>query len=230
MPHLQRAFQLHNRLQGLEPKRDTIAHVFDQLQQGVVLLDAKGNMLLVNLAASAIFASEKALRLTPQGLVASIPFENSQLNALVQGAINTGNGNGLHSGGAIAITRDGLRPSLQVLVTPLRTKMVHLGKNVPVALIFVSDPERKPLSDSAMLAQLFGLTPAECRLAMSLAVGDSLKDAAGCSGLRQSTLRSQLKSIFAKTNTKRQSELIRLLLLAPSRSVRTGTTAMPNRE
>ncbi len=86
---------------------------------------------------------------------------------------------------------------------------------MPVAAIFIHDPEGKPVSNSTVFAQLFGLTRAETRLAQILASGQSMKDAAALLGVAQSTLRSQLKSIFAKTNTNRQGELVRLLLLAP---------------
>jgi DNA-binding CsgD family transcriptional regulator/PAS domain-containing protein len=227
-PHLQRAIQLQNRIQGLERRGDAAADVLDQLRQGVVLLDAKGNVLLVNQAAKTILSGERALRLTCRGLVAAIPSENRRLSALIQGAIDTGCRLGLHSGGAMQISRYGSRRPLQVLVTPLRTKSIYLGKDVPVAAIFVSDPECTALCDPTFYAQLFGLTGAEARLAEILASGINLKDAADQLGLALSTLRSQLKSIFAKTNTNRQSELVRLLLLTLTQSSQTRTVLSGN--
>jgi DNA-binding CsgD family transcriptional regulator/PAS domain-containing protein len=215
MPHLQRAFQLHSRIQRLEREGSTASEALGHLQQGVVLLDAKGHVLLVNRAASALFAREKSLKLTPSGLMAAVPSENRQLTRLIEGAIATGNHNGMDSGGAMSISRSGFRHRLQVLVTPLRTKTIHIGKDLPVAAIFISDPDLKPVSNFTAFAQLFGLTRAETRLAQILASGQSMKDAAARLRVAQSTLRSQLKSIFAKTNTNRQSELVRLLLLAP---------------
>jgi DNA-binding CsgD family transcriptional regulator len=211
LPHLQRAFQLHNRIQGLERKGAAAADVLDHLEQGVVLLDAKGRVLLVNRAANAILAAEKALRLMPHGLVAAVPCENRQLSRLIQEAIATGKGLGLDAGGAMTISRDGQRTPLHVLIAPLRTKAIHLGRDVPVAAIFISDPDRKPGSNGASFVQLFGLTRAEARLAEILAGGESLRDAADKLGVAQSTVRSQLKAIFGKTNTNRQSQLVRIL-------------------
>lgn len=218
VPHFKRAFQLHNRIQGLERKADSAADALDHLQQGVVLLDTKGRVLLVNQAARTLFAGEKALRLSPRGLTGAVPSENRRLNALIKEASATGTGKGVHSGGAMMISRGGLRLPLQALVTPLRTKTIHLGKDMPVVAIFISDPDRQSVSDPTVFAQLFGLTPAEARLASILASGDSVKTAAETLGLGESTLRSQLKSIFSKTNTNRQSELVRLFLLAPCAS------------
>lgn len=220
VPHLQRAFQLHNRIQGLERKGNAAGEALDHLQQGVVLLDAKGHVRLVNRAATALFAREKSLKLTSSGLIAAVPSENRELRRLMEGAIATDDRNGMDSGGAMLISRDGFRNPLQVLVTPLRTKTIHIGKDLPVAAIFISDPDSDPVSNSTVFAQLFGLTRAETRLAQILAAGQSMKDAAARLGVAQSTLRSQLKSIFAKTNTNRQGELVRLLLLAPIRMAR----------
>lgn len=217
MPHLQRAFQLHNRIEGLERKGSAVAEALDHSHQGVILLDSTGRALVVNQVATAIFAGEKNLRLTSRGLVAAIPSENRQLGALIQAAITTAKGNGISSsGGAMAISRNDLRRPLQVLVIPLRTRSIYLGKDIPVVAVFVSDPERKGISESRIVAQLYGLTPAESRLAQSLATGNSLKEASEELGVAESTARSQLKSIFSKTNTNRQSELVRLFLTAPT--------------
>ena len=57
-----------------------------------------------------------------------------------------------------------------------------------------------------------GLTAAEGKLAALLARGASVSDAAVQLGVSAHTARTQLKHIFAKTGTRRQSELIRLLV------------------
>jgi len=63
-----------------------------------------------------------------------------------------------------------------------------------------------------ILRTLFGLTPAECRVALLLGVGHSPQEIAQTIGVSFETVRSHIKSIFSKTNVKRQGELIRLLL------------------
>jgi len=61
------------------------------------------------------------------------------------------------------------------------------------------------------LAAAFGLTPAEIRLCETLLQGHSLKDAADMLGVASETARHRLKTIFQKTDTHKQSELIALL-------------------
>jgi DNA-binding CsgD family transcriptional regulator/PAS domain-containing protein len=217
MPHLQRAFQLHTRIQGLERKAEAAADVLEQLPYGVVLLDASCRTLLVNRAAAALFHTTKSLQLTSRGLIAMAYVENKRLQSLIHGVIQARNGDARHSGGGITISRGSHQRPLSLLVTPLRTQSLHIGKCIPVMAIFLSDPDSKPLPMTELFAQLYGLTRAEARLAHELVCGFSLKEASEHLGVMPSTLRSHLKSIFAKTNTARQSDLIRLLLLTPSR-------------
>jgi DNA-binding CsgD family transcriptional regulator len=62
-----------------------------------------------------------------------------------------------------------------------------------------------------VLQQLFGFTRMESRLAQVLLSGDSLKAAAARLTISEGHARQRLKSMFSKTETSRQSELILLL-------------------
>ena len=68
-----------------------------------------------------------------------------------------------------------------------------------------------PTPSEELLAELFGLSPAEARLAQRIACGDSLEDIAAGAGIKMSTARSQLASVFCKTGTQRQPKLVALL-------------------
>ena len=65
--------------------------------------------------------------------------------------------------------------------------------------------------DPVLLQTLFGLTPAEVRVARGLASGETLSGLAAQHGLGRETVRSQLKSVMLKTKTHRQVDLVRLL-------------------
>jgi len=83
--------------------------------------------------------------------------------------------------------------------------------------VFVTDPEGASRSSEEVLCTLYGLTPAESRLAARLAEGEKLEDVASLFGIRLGTARNQLKAVFAKTDTHRQSELVARLLASPAR-------------
>ncbi len=84
----------------------------------------------------------------------------------------------------------------------------------PAVCVIISDPERQNLLPEKALRNLFGLAPAEARLAVRLARGDELRSAAAELNITYATARTQLAAIFRKTSTSRQGELIRLLLIS----------------
>jgi len=105
------------------------------------------------------------------------------------------------------------RPPLQVLITPVRnsTAFTLCPAQTISAIAFVVDPSQRQRPTQDILRALFGLTPAECRVALLLCDGHAPKAIAGTIGVSVETVRSQIKSIFSKTGVKRQGELIRLL-------------------
>jgi DNA-binding CsgD family transcriptional regulator len=68
-----------------------------------------------------------------------------------------------------------------------------------------------PVPSGDLLAGAFNLSPAEIRLAQHLARGESLEQIAPRIGVKISTARSQLASIFTKTGLKRQARLVAVL-------------------
>lgn len=89
----------------------------------------------------------------------------------------------------------------------------------PVAMLLFYHPRSAPAIDGSLLYAVFGLTPAESRIATLLAEGLSLKQIAQAQGTQHDTVRKQLRSIYQKTATNRQPELIRLLLHLPHNAV-----------
>jgi DNA-binding CsgD family transcriptional regulator len=80
------------------------------------------------------------------------------------------------------------------------------------ALLTLNALGPKPGPPAAILAKTFRLTPSEAKLACVIARGASPGIAAGELKISRETARNQLKSVFAKTDTHRQSELVALLL------------------
>jgi len=99
-------------------------------------------------------------------------------------------------------------PPYVLTVAPLRTDVAV--DHPPYTLIVVVDPERHCPSDKD-LAEFFGLSPAEARLAAALLTGKTLSQIAAGTGVRITTLRTQLGSILRKVGAERQSDLIRIL-------------------
>ncbi|WGS21278.1 MULTISPECIES: hypothetical protein [unclassified Bradyrhizobium] len=109
----------------------------------------------------------------------------------------------------IVVRRLDRRPIvIQMQPVPPAARSPFLGAR---AILLIRDLEGSVAFDQALLAATFELTPAQARLAARLARGDSVEDAAREAGVALATARNQLKSIFQKTGTHRQAELVALL-------------------
>lgn len=78
-------------------------------------------------------------------------------------------------------------------------------------IVMLLDLDAHLQPNPSMLQQMFGLTLAETRLALLLAQGEVPMEIARSRRLSRTTVRSQLAAIFAKTQTRRQAELVSLL-------------------
>lgn len=84
-------------------------------------------------------------------------------------------------------------------------------RSIDGALIVIDDPKAVETGDAEWPRQAYGLTFAEKALAIGLTQGLTLAEVANDRGVTRETVRTQLKQLFAKTGTSRQTELVRLL-------------------
>ena len=80
------------------------------------------------------------------------------------------------------------------------------------AIVYVADPAGNNEQFLQPLFRLFNLSTSEGRLASLLADGATLAKAAETLRIKEQTARGYLKQIFIKTDTKRQGELVHLML------------------
>ena len=114
-------------------------------------------------------------------------------------------------GTMLALRPSGKRPFV-VLVSPLSAESFALTRLRPAACIAIADPDRQETLPTERLQALYGLTAAEARLAVRLAMGDEMRSAAAALGIGYSTARTHLAAIFRKMETRRQGDLVKLLL------------------
>ncbi|RJF86439.1 helix-turn-helix transcriptional regulator [Oleomonas cavernae] len=122
---------------------------------------------------------------------------------------------GLGSGGttetrSIPIRGDGEPPMvLHILPTRRESNEIFGDTGALIVVTAVGTPGAPP---ALLLQGLFDLTPAEARVAQSVAEGATLEELSDTLKVSRETLRTQLRMVFAKTGTKRQAELASLIL------------------
>jgi DNA-binding CsgD family transcriptional regulator len=216
VPHLQRAMQLFLRVGALEARVGAAEEALDRLPLGVALVNAKGKVLHLNRTAEAIVASSDGLWVGREALGAATPRETRELHRLIAEAAAAGCGEGMGSGGALALSRPSGGQPLAVLVAPYPGTRLADGGEWPAANLFVCDPEREDVTPTDLLRRLYGLTGAEAAVAAVLLQGKDVTEAAEELAISLHTARTHVKAVLAKTGARRQAELIRLLLRGPA--------------
>jgi DNA-binding CsgD family transcriptional regulator len=214
VPHLQRAARISGCFATMRRERD---EVLDRLPMGIIVLDEAGKVEFLNSSAETILAKKDGLCWGVGGISASSPSQSAHLHSLISEAILTASGKGVGGGGSLSIDRFSQNRPLSLLVAPLMPRSLSpFSQSGPSVVIFITDPDALQPANPKHLAEIFGLTPAESRVADQLVQGKSLSDAADELHITSQTARTHLKRIFGKTNTNRQSELMRLLLSSPA--------------
>jgi len=201
-----RAAALEQDLRALGQERSIGLLALDGIPAGVIVIDGDGRVRWLNRAAEDLLQQDDGLMSRDGRLQAARPAESAKLARLIAGAV--GGAKSPASAGGMLVARRRGRPWLSLSVTPLGPRTSGLDE--PLALILVSDPAARVLSEAA-LAELFGLSPAERRLAAALMSGQTLTQCAVGFGVEISTVRTQLRAILEKVGVSRQTDLLRVL-------------------
>jgi DNA-binding CsgD family transcriptional regulator len=189
-----------------------MAEALDQMQQGTLLVDGDGRILYANRQARELLAVGDGLGASVNGLHADTPDEAQTLRRLIASAARAEGAS--RAAGMMAIKRRCGRRPLAVLVVSChtRTRLAAAIHPQRAVLVFVTDPDRASVVQSDLLRQLYRLTRMEAEIALAMLRGEGLKAIAESFGVSLSTARTHLQNVFDKTETRRQAELVHLLL------------------
>jgi DNA-binding CsgD family transcriptional regulator len=211
VPHLRAAQVLGRELAAASLRAARAEAALEHTSAAAFLLDSVGRVVHMNSSAEEIVSSADGLILRRNKIIATNSAQQSKLRLLIGAAIDTAQTSPPSPAGAIALERTSGRRPLFVRVLPLH---VHLesGQTSPGhALLLITDPDGPVHDATSLLKDLFSLTAAEIAVAVNLRVGLTLADIAAARGVGLETVRSQVKSVLQKTNTRRQSDLMLLL-------------------
>lgn len=217
LPHLRNALRVQRHTARTLASHDKSGHApadaLDALAHGVLIVDADAHIVFANRAATAQLARANGLRTEHAALSAATAAATQQLRALIARAAGR-DGRG-RTGGAMLIARQPPDEPLQALISPLgahrHADYTAQAARAGTAMLIVIDPQSSRRGVETRLVALFGLTPAEARVACEVGKGLNPKDAAEALQVLPSTVRTHLHHVFAKTATRRQAELMRLI-------------------
>jgi DNA-binding CsgD family transcriptional regulator len=206
-PHVRRTLLLRQALM----RGADVAPALGQATAPLIACSASGRVLLANDAAVALLADADGLATQAGVLVCAEARESRELRRLVGGAAAPG-GDARRVAGVLRVSRPSGARSMTLIVAPIPRGRRPVVAGVEATALVLVHRADAPLGAAAeVLRSGFSLTAAELRLVASLLDGGSLSHAARKQRLSHATLRSQLKSVFEKTGTHRQSELVSLV-------------------
>jgi DNA-binding CsgD family transcriptional regulator/PAS domain-containing protein len=207
-PHIARAYRIHFQLADLKAHSLSLQAALDSSPTAIMLLGRDSRVIAMNLAARTIIDRSDGLLVRHGRLQTERGNESAILeNLLSQAGPKRGKKPGL--AGAMVVHKRN-HAALHVRVTSAGKLPLALENRV-TTIVFVNDLEQRARPSHEVLNSLFKLTPAESRVALLLTDGHSTREITEMIGVKISTLKSQLSSIYRKTSTSRQSELMRLL-------------------
>lgn len=209
-PHLKVALEIYERSRRqLLENRATIKAI-GQLSFGVIIINERGHVVRINEPAAHMMEQTRLLRMAGRVLEARPVAANQRLAALVQEMLHVGSPSA--AAASLKLTSEKADQSLYLLLKPIHDGEAEpKGPALGIAIFLSADKLQRNVSIGA-LATLYGISRAEVALVAELLDGASIIEAATELGISEHTARAQLRSIFVKTGTHRQTDLIRLVL------------------
>lgn len=208
-PALMHAFAIRRRL-GTERLHGR-GLAYERLGIGFAVTDANGRLLFCNGLAERYFSADQGLLLSRRRVITA---QRTSLSHLIAAACAP---SGFMPGGSVIVTHgEAATPTFAVSVSPVRDERSEFELPGPRGAMLLIQPLASRLPDAfeSRVQALFGLTAKEASLATALSAGLSLGQAAEERFISLATARTQLASIFRKTGTAQQSQLVALLLRA----------------
>lgn len=210
-PHILAAVKAHHLLSSARGGSAAL----DALDRGVLLVDGQGRICFTNREADRILAQEDGLRLGVNGLEAARYDDNARLQSLLN--LHSGASAAVEATGrAVAISRPSLRPAYTIVAAPFyddRGVLPDFGAQASL-ILFLRDPALQILPQEDWLCQLYGLTKSEATIALDIHEGLTVAEVAERRKVSINTVKTHLKTIFAKMDVTRQSGLVRQIALA----------------
>lgn len=202
--HFTRAVEIRMRIR--RAATEAVAQTLDTLTNAVVVLAGDGTVLLANAAADRLLTQRQHPQIRFGRLRAEAAIHTTHLECALKDCARCQMGApesfvvrlaGEAGSGVIA----------HLLPPPARWPV---GPRA-VAIAFLLVEGRGAPAAGELLKALYGLSPSEVALVMALSEGHTPESHSETRGVSMNTVRTQLKSVFHKTQVRRQADLMRLV-------------------
>lgn len=203
-PHIRRAVSIGQVLGQAGAEAAIFSDTLDGLAAGVFFIDDDGRLVHANAAGRRMLGENGVVSASKEG---TIRLERTNLRKLLPS-----NGAPATEAEPLLIeSTDGERYVAHVLPLGDGARRIAGVAYDAVAAVFVQPATFEPQSIPQSVAKTFDLTPSELRVVLSTIRNGGVAEIAEDLGIGEATVRTHLHRIFAKTETKRQADLVKLV-------------------
>jgi DNA-binding NarL/FixJ family response regulator len=212
VPHLQRAVTISKLFHQKNSAEAALAEALRHVEAGVFLVGEEGEITFANEIAERHLTAATIVEKAGRKLRATSSVADRTLRALLVSAANGDRSLGTR-GVAIPLTNKASQERWHAHVLPLTSsRRQQIGESYSaVAAVFIRKHVPNELSPLEGIAKLYKLRASEIRVLDAVIKVGGVKAIAELLGLSQSTVKTHLIQLFRKTETKRQSDLVKLV-------------------
>jgi DNA-binding CsgD family transcriptional regulator/PAS domain-containing protein len=218
IPHLKQAVALSEHLARVDFANHAALEALDSIAMGVLVVDERARVIHANVTAERVLTLDDGISLQNGILRLHGRDDDASLRQAILEAVANAGAETIPSGQALIAPRPSGNDPFPLLVGTLWGNHLRYGLarlDRPLAVVFVTIPEEPQEASAELLRRLFGLTAAEARVCERLVGGATVDEIARALGIGVETVRTHLKSIFAKTGVGRQAELVARIMATP---------------
>jgi DNA-binding CsgD family transcriptional regulator len=213
--HARAALRQRRWLAQIELERDAALSWMDCWSDATFVLDAQGAVVISNLMGERMLHAGDCLALRNGRLRPARSSDLDWVGTAVRAVISEYRERGTDATRCLNVPgRNGQGTLNAVLTTLPGAHGRAAGAQPRVALILRDLRQALPQYGTEQLRELFGFTAAETRVANALLAGASVEEISLATQVRRDTVRAHVKRMLAKTGTRRQSDLQKLLVKA----------------
>ncbi len=210
VPHIRRAVAIGKVIENGTLKANSLGEAVDGLAAGVLFVDAVGRITYANAAATAMLAGSAVSKLG--GRVVARNHEANKQLAEVFAAAGDGDAAVDKRGISIALPSDDGDDYVAHILPLTSGSRRHTGTQyAAVAAMFVRRATLDIPAPTEVMASTFGLTLSELRVMNAIVHIGGVPETAEELGVAETTVKTHLHRVFAKTGTTRQADLVRLV-------------------
>jgi len=211
VPHVRRAVLIGKLLDQTTGEAATFADTVDGINASMFLVDADGRIAHANVAGHKMLSEGDMLREVGRRLVSIDPQTDLPMReafaAASRGDVNIGT-NGI----ALPLTAaNGDHYAAHILPLTAGARRQAGASYAAVAAVFVNKASLSCPSPPEVIAKSYNLTPTELRVLLSIVEVGGVPEVAEVLGIAESTVKTHLKRLYAKSGARRQADLVKIV-------------------